>query len=89
MRFYTGQHRYYCGIDLHARTMYVCVLDHENGKVVLGTIPTRPRSRIPTPSSASRPFPVSDASCPSRSSTSSTTSLASPEFRTSSPTPGW
>ena len=27
MRFYTGQHRYYCGIDLHARTMYVCVLD--------------------------------------------------------------
>jgi hypothetical protein len=22
MRFYTNQHRYYCGIDLHARTMY-------------------------------------------------------------------
>jgi hypothetical protein len=35
MRFYTGQHRYYCGIDLHARTMYVCILDHESGKVVL------------------------------------------------------
>ncbi len=35
MRFYTGQHRYYCGIDLHARTMYVCILDHEDGKVVL------------------------------------------------------
>ena len=35
MRFYTGQHRYYCGIDLHARTMYVCILDHEGGKVVL------------------------------------------------------
>ena len=27
MRFYTKQHRYYCGIDLHARSMYVCVLD--------------------------------------------------------------
>jgi len=27
MRFYTNQHRYYCGIDLHARSMYVCVLD--------------------------------------------------------------
>ena len=26
MRFYTNQHRYYCGIDLHARSMYVCTL---------------------------------------------------------------
>ncbi len=32
MRFYTGQHRYYCGIDLHARRMYICILDAE-GKV--------------------------------------------------------
>jgi len=29
MRFYTKPHRYYCGIDLHARRMYVCVLDAE------------------------------------------------------------
>ena len=35
MRFYTGQHRYYCGIDLHARTMYLCILDHESGKILL------------------------------------------------------
>jgi hypothetical protein len=35
MRFYTSQHRYYCGIDLHARTMYLCILDRENGDVVL------------------------------------------------------
>jgi len=27
MRFYTGQHQYYCGVDLHARTLYLCVLD--------------------------------------------------------------
>ena len=27
MRLYTGQHAYYCGIDLHARSMYLCVLD--------------------------------------------------------------
>lgn len=27
MRFYTEQHQFYCGIDLHARQMYVCVLD--------------------------------------------------------------
>ena len=35
MRFYTGQHQYYCGIDLHARTMYLCILKHEGGEVVL------------------------------------------------------
>ena len=34
MRFYTQQHRYYCGIDLHARTMYLCVLNQE-GEIVL------------------------------------------------------
>lgn len=33
MRFYTGQHRFYWGVDLHARTMHVCVLDHD-GQVV-------------------------------------------------------
>jgi len=27
MRFYTTQHAFCCGVDLHARTMYVCVLD--------------------------------------------------------------
>jgi len=27
MRFYTKQHKYYCGIDLHARTMFICILD--------------------------------------------------------------
>ena len=27
MQFYTGQHQHYCGIDLHAATMYVCILD--------------------------------------------------------------
>jgi transposase len=27
MRFYTNQHPYDCGIDLHARTMDVCILD--------------------------------------------------------------
>jgi hypothetical protein len=34
MRFYTNQYRYYCGIDLHARRMYVCVLD-ANGQVCI------------------------------------------------------
>jgi transposase len=34
MRFYTQQHPFYCGIDLHARTMYVCILS-QDGEVVL------------------------------------------------------
>jgi Transposase len=28
MRFYPQQHQFYCGIDLHARTMDVCILHH-------------------------------------------------------------
>ncbi len=27
MRFYTQVHQFYCGIDLHARSMYLCILD--------------------------------------------------------------
>ena len=34
MRFYTQTHRHYCGIDLHARSMYLCILDRE-GEVLL------------------------------------------------------
>ena len=34
MRFYTKAHTYYCGIDLHARWMYLCVLDQQ-GEVLL------------------------------------------------------
>jgi transposase len=34
MRYYTRQHRFYCGIDLHARQMYLCVLDSD-GKIQL------------------------------------------------------
>jgi transposase len=33
MRFYDGQHGFYAGIDLHARTLHLCVLDAK-GKVV-------------------------------------------------------
>jgi transposase len=34
MRFYTKPHKFYCGIDLHARTMYLCVLN-QDGEVLL------------------------------------------------------
>ncbi len=34
MKIYNKQIEYYCGIDLHAKTMYICIQD-KNGKVVL------------------------------------------------------
>jgi transposase len=34
MRFYTKQHAHYCGIDLHARTMYVVITD-QAGQVLM------------------------------------------------------
>ncbi len=46
MRFYTKQHRYYCGIDLHARSMYVCVLDQAGEKVVHRKIPSTPAALL-------------------------------------------
>jgi hypothetical protein len=33
MRFYKELHQFYTGIDLHARTMYVCVINN-SGSVV-------------------------------------------------------
>jgi transposase len=34
MRFYNQRHRFYCGIDLHTRMMYVCIVD-EHGQVLV------------------------------------------------------
>ena len=42
MRFYTQQHKYYCGIDLHARKMYVCIINAKNKVVVHQNIKTDP-----------------------------------------------
>jgi hypothetical protein len=33
-RFYTQQHKFYCGIDWHARTLYLCLLNQE-GEVLV------------------------------------------------------
>ena len=33
MRFYVEKHRYYCGIDLHTKTMYLCILDADGNTV--------------------------------------------------------
>ncbi len=34
MKFYTQTHQHYCGIDLHARCLYVCILDQQ-GKILV------------------------------------------------------
>jgi transposase len=34
MRFYTKQHKFFCGVDLHAKSMYLCILNAE-GEIVL------------------------------------------------------
>jgi len=34
MRFYTQHHQFYCGIDLHARSMYVCIMN-QTGEILV------------------------------------------------------
>ncbi len=42
MRFYNQQHKYYCRIDLHARKMYVCIIDTRDKVKVQKNINTDP-----------------------------------------------
>jgi transposase len=46
MRFYTKQHPFYCGIDLHARTMYVCILDQAGETLVHRNMPATPEALL-------------------------------------------
>ncbi len=42
MRFYNQQHQYYCGIDLHVKTMYVCIVDAGGQALVHRNVPSTP-----------------------------------------------
>ncbi len=42
MRFYNQQHRFYCGVDLHTRTLSLCVLDSAGGIATEATLPPEP-----------------------------------------------
>ncbi len=42
MNFYTQQHKHYCGIDLHAKAMSVCILDQNGTKLGHKNLPTTP-----------------------------------------------
>jgi transposase len=42
MRFYNRPHQFYCGIDLHVKTMYVCILDAAGQVLVHRNVPSTP-----------------------------------------------
>jgi transposase len=42
MRFYNRQHRHYCGVDLHVKTMYICIVDTTGQVVVHRNLPAKP-----------------------------------------------
>jgi transposase len=44
MRFYNHTHRFYCGIDLHARSLHLCILDQDGTVVLDKNIAARPET---------------------------------------------
>ena len=46
MKFYTNQHQFTCGIDLHARSLYVCILDNTGQLLVHKPIKASPEALL-------------------------------------------
>jgi hypothetical protein len=46
MRFYNEQRQFYCGNDLPARTMYLCILDPAGNIVLHKSIKSRPQALL-------------------------------------------
>ncbi len=44
MRLYNQQHRFYCGVDLHARSMFTHVLDQSGRSVFERDMPAGPEA---------------------------------------------
>jgi len=42
MNFYNQRHQYTCGVDLHARSMYLCILDRDGQVVFDRNLPAEP-----------------------------------------------
>ena len=42
MRYYTKQHKHYCGIDLHTNKMYLCIINRDGEIVLHRNLRTRP-----------------------------------------------
>ena len=49
MRFYKGQHAFYCAVDLHAKTMHVCLVNQAGEVLVHRNLK---RARLPGAASA-------------------------------------
>ncbi|MGX5172441.1 IS110 family transposase [Aliikangiella sp. IMCC44653] len=46
MNFYNNMHPYYCGIDLHARSLYVCIIDQDGKTLLHKEISANPESLL-------------------------------------------
>ncbi len=44
MRFYTQQHQCYCGIDLHTKNMYVCIINQAGRILFHKDLPANPEA---------------------------------------------
>jgi transposase len=44
MRFYNETHKHYCGIDLHAKTLYLCILDSDGATLLHQNIRSEPEA---------------------------------------------
>ena len=61
MNFYTTEHLFYCGVDLHTRSMYICVLD-QGGQILLHrNLPAEPSTQtVKTDLSCPSPEPATN-----------------------------
>lgn len=48
MRFYNGQHRRYCRIDLHVKTLSICILDRAGQVLVHHNVKANPEALVET-----------------------------------------
>ena len=46
MQLYTKTHQDYCGIDLRARTMYLCIISHDGEIVLHRNMKTSPQNLL-------------------------------------------
>ena len=44
MRFYKSLHKHYCGVDLHARTLYLCIINRDGAVLLHRSLPCDPPS---------------------------------------------
>jgi hypothetical protein len=48
MRFYTSQHQFYCGVDLHAMSLYLCIPDQSGAVLAHKNLPAHPEAFLQT-----------------------------------------